>query len=387
MPTVMAIGIESRQGTPSASGSEQAYSALFDENPVPMWVSDPESLRFMAVNEAAVAQYGYSRDEFLSMTLAEICPQEDVPRHLLSTMGGQGEDYWRHRKKDGSILEVEVVGHEVPFGGVPARLVIVKDITLRRRMEREVRKALEAERAATSRLRALDEMKNAFLNAVSHELRTPLSVVLGSSMTLERLGLDLTLEDQRSLLHAVTANALKLQRMLADLLDLDRLTRGVLKPRLEAVEIGELVRRVVSDLDFVQNRPVEVHAGAMVFPVDTPKVERIVENLLANAMKYSPEGSPLWIRVRRVPEGAMIAVEDCGPGVPKEMRETIFEPFRQGTNTVAHAPGVGIGLSLVAKFAQLHGGRAWVEEREGGGSSFRVLLREPSAPRYDESSR
>jgi PAS domain S-box-containing protein len=381
----MAIRIASKGEAPSASSPELAYRALFDQNPVPMWVFDPESLRFLAVNEAAVAHYGYSPEEFLSMTIADIRPEEDVPR-LLSALTGESEEYWRHRKKGGAIIDVEIVGHDVPFGGKPARLVIVNDLTQRRRMERELRKALEAERSVTNRLRVLDEMMNAFLNAVSHELRTPLSVVLGSAMTLERLGLDLTLDDQRGLLRAITANALKLQRMLADLLDLDRLTRGVLKPRLEAVEIGALIRRVVSDLDFVHDRPVDVQAGAMVFPVDTPKVERIVENLLANAMKYSPPGSPLWIRVQRVTEGAMIAVEDCGPGVPKEMRETIFEPFWQGPNAVAHSPGVGIGLSLVAKFAELHGGRAWVEERSGGGSSFRVLLREPSAPRYDDPS-
>jgi PAS domain S-box-containing protein len=379
----MAIDIGDTEQLHAASGPDQPYRLLFQENPIPMWVFDPGTLQFLAVNDAAVAHYGYSEEEFLSMRLTDIRPEEDVPR-LLSALKDGGEDFWRHRKKDGGIVDVEIVGHDVPFEGGRARLAIVKDITERRQTERELRKALDAERAATNRLRAVDEMKNAFLSAVSHELRTPLSVVVGSAMTLQRLGLDLTLEDQRSLLRAVTSNALKLQAMLADLLDLDRLTRGVLKARLAAVEIGDLVRRLVSDSDFVQDRNVDVQAGMMVFPVDTPKVERIVENLLANAMKYSPPGSPLWIRVQRVPEGAMIAVEDCGPGVPKELREAIFEPFRQGPNAVPHAPGVGIGLSLVARFAELHGGRAWVEEREGGGSSFRVLLREPSAPRFDE---
>jgi signal transduction histidine kinase len=83
--------------------------------------------------------------------------------------------------------------------------------------------------------------------------------------------------------------------------------------------------------------------------------------------------------VRRSPdgEGVLIAVEDAGAGVPEELRASVFEPFRQGPDAPPHAPGVGIGLTLVARFAELHGGRAWVEERPGGGSSFRVLIPGP----------
>jgi signal transduction histidine kinase len=178
---------------------------------------------------------------------------------------------------------------------------------------------------------------------------------------------------------AIAENALKLQRLLSDLLDLDRLTRGALRPRLVATEIGDLVRRVVADSDFLHDRPVEVEVHQMVFKVDAPKVERILENLLSNAIKYSPEHSPLWVRVERVPDGAQITVEDLGPGVPEEFRAHMFEPFRQGENAVSHAPGVGIGLSLVARFAELHKGTAWWEKRPGGGSRFCVLLREPTA--------
>ena len=108
--------------------------------------------------------------------------------------------------------------------------------------------------------------------------------------------------------------------------------------------------------------------------VDGPKVERIVDNLLRNCLRHTPPGTSIFVRLTTSPEGALIAVEDEGPGVPAELREAIFEPFRQGPSSAAHSPGVGIGLSLVARFTELHGGHAWVEEREGGGASFRVLL-------------
>jgi signal transduction histidine kinase len=108
--------------------------------------------------------------------------------------------------------------------------------------------------------------------------------------------------------------------------------------------------------------------------VDSAKVERIVENLLVNAARHTPPGTPIWVRVDRRDPGALLTVADAGPGVPAEQRERIFQPFHRGPSEVTHAPGSGIGLALVAQFAGLHGGRAWVEPRAGGGASFQVLL-------------
>jgi signal transduction histidine kinase len=107
---------------------------------------------------------------------------------------------------------------------------------------------------------------------------------------------------------------------------------------------------------------------------DPRKLERIVENLLANTIRHTPKRTRVWIGTRATDGGALITVADEGPGVPSELHEAVFEPFRQGPSPSSHAPGVGVGLALVARFAELHGGRAWVEDREGGGASFRVFL-------------
>jgi signal transduction histidine kinase len=103
-------------------------------------------------------------------------------------------------------------------------------------------------------------------------------------------------------------------------------------------------------------------------------ISRIVENLLMNAARHTPPGCQVWVKVLPQDDDVLIVVEDDGPGLPEEHRDSIFQPFEHGPMTSVHNPGVGVGLSLVAKFAELHGGRVWVEERDGGGASFRVLI-------------
>jgi len=227
---------------------------------------------------------------------------------------------------------------------------------------------------AAQRLRALDEMKNMFLDAVSHELRTPLAAVLGIGLTLQRRDISLSVEDWQDLVARLVANARKLERLLSDLLDLDRLARGIVQPNRQPTDVGALVRRVVENTELVGDHPVSIQIEPMVVPIDAAKVERILENLLANAARHTAAGTRVWVRAESNDGEILLVVDDEGSGVPEELRDAIFEPFRQGPQRAPHSPGVGIGLSLVARFAELHGGKAWVEDRPGGGASFRVLL-------------
>jgi PAS domain S-box-containing protein len=251
---------------------------------------------------------------------------------------------------------------------------VMFDITQRKQMEQDLERALDTERDAAERLRALDELKNTFLHAVSHELRTPLSSVLGFALTLEREELRLTPQERIDITHRLAANARRLEQLLTDLLDLDRLDRGIVEPRRRPTDIAALVRRIVEGSEILGARPVRVEADPVVVAVDASKVERIIENLLANAAKHTPPDTTIWVRVVSETDGVLISVEDDGPGVPEALRDRIFEPFSRGPDAPLHSPGVGIGLSLVARFAELHGGRAWADERPGGGASFRVYL-------------
>jgi PAS domain S-box-containing protein len=240
--------------------------------------------------------------------------------------------------------------------------------------------ALERERAAAEQLRVADQMKTTFLQAVSHDLRTPLTTILGVALTLERGVAGLPARDVADLLRRLSSNARRLDRLLADLLDLDRLADGALTPRRQAVDLATLVGRVVEQAGVGEEHPVVVDTPPVRIAVDGAKVERIVENLVVNAAKHTPAGTTIWLRTRAQPDGALLLVEDEGPGVPAGQRERIFQPFHQGSDVADHAPGSGIGLALVAGFARLHGGRAWVEDRPGGGASFRVFLPTPERP-------
>ena len=247
-------------------------------------------------------------------------------------------------------------------------------------MAKKYTEAYLQERRLVERLEAVDEMKNTFLQAVSHELRTPLTTILGTAVVLERPDFNLPPQDAEDLVARLARNARKLDRLLGDLLDVDRLARGVVGPQLQPTDLGELVSRVASDQDLVGRSLLEVQVQPLVVSVDAPKVERIVENLIANALKHTPEGTPIWVTAYPEDGGAVIAVEDAGAGVPEELRTDIFKPFRQGPGVPAHSPGIGVGLALVARFAELHGGRAWLEERPGGGCSFKVFLPDGRIP-------
>lgn len=244
-----------------------------------------------------------------------------------------------------------------------------------RASERKYSEAFRREREAAQQLRALDEMKNTFLEAVSHDLRTPLTAILGSALTLEQSNLEMPIEDALDLVRRVAGNARKLQRLLGDLLDLDRLQRGIVTPQRRPYDLRQLITTAVAETENPQGREVHIDVDPTTVDLDGAKVERIVENLVSNALRHTDRGAEIWVRAHRRDDGVMIVVEDDGTGIPDELKEEVFEAFRQAPGSVAgHSPGVGIGLSLVKRFAELHGGTAWVEDRPGGGSSFHVSL-------------
>jgi signal transduction histidine kinase len=237
--------------------------------------------------------------------------------------------------------------------------------------------AFQHERRRSERLQEADEMKNTFLQAVSHDLRNPLTAILGFATTLENRGDTIEPDLTQQMYRMMGRSARKLDRMLNDLLDLDRLNRGIVRPLMQKTDVAELVLRICDDVD-LPDRTITVEAEQRDVSLDPAKVERIVENLILNAAKYTPPDTPILVRVEHEKDGIVIAVEDRGPGIPDEHKSSLFEPFKRLPGAEKGPAGSGIGLSLVSRFAQLHGGRAWIADREGGGASFRVYL--PDVP-------
>jgi signal transduction histidine kinase len=226
---------------------------------------------------------------------------------------------------------------------------------------------------AADELRTLNDVKDTLLHAVSHDLRGPIAAIVGSAQSLERrVALDLAPADEDTLIDGILQSGRKLNRLVGDLLDLERIDRGLVEPDRAPTDIGALVSRIVGEATYAERHPIDVELYEPIeTDLDRGQIERVVDNLLVNAVKHTPELTPIHVRIERCDAGVMLSVEDEGPGVPDEIKAAVFQPFRQGAGV--HS-GAGIGLSLVARFAELHGGRAWVEDRPGGGAAFRVFL-------------
>ena len=358
--------------------AEERFRALEQQVPAITYldaVDGPQ--RTVAISEQTTTILGYTPEEWYAdpeLWDTIVHPEDRARLDASERTGGlpSGVEY-RVTTKDGRTVWLHDRSRLITDGeGVPRYwLGVLVDVSDRRRLH-ELRHELASERAQNLQLSAADEAKTMALQAVSHDIRTPLAAILGLAVTLENRADDMSPDDVRDLSSRIVQNSRRLDRIVNDLLDLDRLQRDGFLPRLQPVDLGALVRQLVTRTDAVTERRLQLDTGPVYIQADPAMVERMVDNLLANAVKHTPGDSRIWVRVERTDEGALIVVEDDGPGIPSEDRERIFEPFVQGAET--GPGGAGIGLALVSRFAALHDGRTWVQQRSGGGASFRILL-------------
>lgn len=363
-----------------ALDGEARFQYLFESNPLPMWVYDRASFAFIDVNEAACAQYGYTRDEFLAMKITDIRPPEDVPA-LLEYFRQHpaplrmASDEWRHLKKNGEIIYVEVSAHSLDLAGKPAVLVVMYDITERKRAE--------AERLESARLRMslsqeaeLNDMRSRFISMVSHEFRRPLTTITASVELLEHYRTRMTDDAVQKHFSRIHEQLGETKELLDDFLTLmrDEIEEKDFKPT--SVDLTELCRKLADDLKLsaVEHKiACATNCEHVVIHGDEKLLRHAIGNLLSNAVKYSPKGSEIRMEMMRVQDHIEIHVIDQGVGIPEEDQARIFDPFFRARN-VGDVSGTGLGLPIARRAVVAHDGTLTIARSDPSGTEFVITL-------------
>jgi two-component system, cell cycle sensor histidine kinase and response regulator CckA len=376
-----ALAVDNARLYRAAQEADQRYGMLFGSNPQPMWVFDVDSLAFLAVNDATVRHYGYNREEFLSMTIMDLLPPEDAPglHHGLERSGLQRGDVAlaQHQRKDGSIIDMELVSHEMELDGRRARLVLATDISERTRTRAALHQSEEQLRQA-QRMDAAGRLAG----GVAHDFNNLLTTIRGFSdlMLRDTAADDPRRKDVEQIRKAADRGALLTRQLLA-------FGRSqALEPRtieLNGVvtNMEELIQRLIgADIKLVT----ELRPGLGEVKVDPAQLEQVLVNLVLNARDAMPAGGTLTIetgervisgstRGRSVKPGRYIvlAVSDSGSGMDGDTLSHVFEPF-----FTSQAPGnrTGLGLSIVYGIVKQNGGVVRVSSEPGQGTTVKVFL-------------
>jgi PAS domain S-box-containing protein len=355
--------------------SEAWYRLLFEDNPLPMWVYDCETLRFLAVNHAALEHYGYSHEEFLSMTLRDIRPPDDVPalhENLAKPPMRYGRpEGWRHVKKDGTVIEVEITSHDLSFEGRKARFIVINDITERRK--------IEAQLLRTQRMESIGTLAA----GIAHDLNNVLSPML---MAVELLKARLSDLPNRRVLDALELSATRGARIVRQVLTFARGVQGEyseIQTRHLISEIGDILSQGFPKSIKVI---VEVPAELWVISGDPTQLHQVLLNLCLNARDAMSNGGTLRITAQNraldehyaklnleAKPGPYVQIEvaDTGTGIPQNVIDRIFEPF---FTTKEVGKGTGLGLSTAMAIVKGHGGFMNVYSEVQKGTSFKVFL-------------
>ena len=350
--------------------NEQKYRMLFEANAEAMYVYDLETYKFLAVNQAAIARYGYSQGEFLGMTVFDLWPPTEARRIKLSEATGN----WIHQRKDGSLLEAEIVSHTIDFGGRQANLVLARDVTEQRRLEAQLRQAQKME--AVGRL----------AGGIAHDFNNLLTAILGSAqLALRELEPSHVVREDLEEIRRAGLRAADLTRQL-----LAYSRRQVVAPKVIDVNetlrsLDSMLRRLIrEDIAFAMDlgdRPLAVKS-------DAGQLEQVVLNLIVNARDAITHAGRIVVRTMGVvlgpvqpendppaPPGryVLLEVRDTGSGLTPEARAHLFEPF---FTTKELGKGTGLGLATVYGIVKQNGGYIYVDSETAQGTTVRVYLPE-----------
>lgn len=358
------------------------YEELFDLAPDAYLLTDEQGIVHGA-NRAAVRLLATPRDRVVGHPLASFVPVDERPPFrdgLRRAVRERSTDDWSFALTPRDHASVVVAAH-VTLGydsnGVVTEVRwVLRDVTDARRAQQAMQERFVATTQEAEALREADRWKDVFLSAAAHDLRGPLAIIEGASDTLLHAR-DLAIADREALTRTISRSSGRLQRLLDDLLDLDRFARGGVTPDRSDVAVRTLVTEVIESM-VITSHAVTVLGPDVTARLDATRVEQVVTNLVGNAIAHTPAGTPIDVCVAASERGVTLTVEDAGPGVPADLGDDAFQPFVTRRVHREDRAGTGLGLSLVRLFAQLHGGDAWHEPRPGGGARFVVELPGPT---------
>ncbi len=349
--------------------TKSSDNILFEANPNPMWVYDRSTLRFLEVNDATIERYGYSRTEFLMMTLLEIRPSEDREAVLESVRNHNpygGPMVWTHLTKAGYPIRVEVLVRNIEFQGYQARLASIKDITEQensRRLLEETNEVLEqrvAER--THQLVAANTELEAFCFSVSHDLRGPLRAIDGFSHSILKSFGDEIGPDARHDLQRVRLASKRMSELIDALLSLARLTRQEL--HCQELDLSSIARSIASEMEMEwPTRKVHVRIQPGMTAYADPRLAQIlIQNLFSNAWKFTSKQpmAEIVFEARQSAGELVYSIRDNGAGFDMSYGDKLFQPF-QRLHHESEFPGNGVGLATVNRIVTRHGGRAFAQ--------------------------
>jgi PAS domain S-box-containing protein len=356
--------------------SEEKYKTLFYKSPMPKWIYDMETLSFLEVNEKAIEHYGYSQEEFRRMTLRDIRPSEDRGRldkdldQLRTTTEAYHDAHWRHLKKNGDLISVEITAHLIDYEGRKARMVVVNDITDKVRSEMLLQQLNEDLEKRAAELGVSNTELERFAYIASHDLQEPLRMVSSFLQLLQKKYKGRLDAKADQYIHYAVDGAERMKALIMDLLEYSRV--GVGKEsfgpvRMDGifVELEEVFRSTIIELR------ARIEVGDLpVVRGDRVQLTQLFQNLVGNALKYHSERPPqVCISAKEETGFWRFEVSDNGIGIDPLFFDKIFIIF-QRLNNKSDYSGTGIGLAICKKIVDRHGGRIWVESVPGEGSRF-----------------
>jgi PAS domain S-box-containing protein len=374
-----ALAIERKQADQALRESEQKFRALFEASNAGVMLHDEH--QYLAVNPAIVRILGYpNAEELLGKNPATTSPPTQpggessavlAERYMQECMTkGSARFDWVGRTAQGKDVPLEVILTRVQWGGKQLIQAVVNDISKRKEAEAELLRSLAREKE-------LSALKSSFVSMVSHEFRTPLGIILSSAEILHDYFERLPTEERQCQLDSIRRNTRRMAELMEEVLVLSRFDAGKMECKPEPLDLASLCRRIVDELLSATNSvcPIDLELATELRQVklDERLLRHILTNLISNAVKYSPAGCAVRLFVARNAKEVVLRIEDRGIGIPEEDRQWLFSAFHRARN-VGERPGTGLGLVIVKRCIELHGGKIDVQSKVNDGTIITVHL-------------